>query len=165
MGSLKPREDKREENPSSLPAQARSFFMHSGLALCAWSLFMLAGYILNPPLASQSLILALSGLIPLVAGYIVNRIRQDEMATAIWLLGLIWVLVVSLWILDMPTGPDSCFHCDATQKLLRTFLSIPSPSGLIDNDGPFLGTWPAAALAGYAIGARLAYRRPRKIAD
>jgi hypothetical protein len=33
------------------------------------------------------------------------------------------------------------------------------PSGLIDDDGPFIGTWPAAALLGYAIGARFSLRR------
>jgi hypothetical protein len=85
--------------------------------------------------------------------------RQDEMAPLVWLAGLTWIVIISLWVLDMPTGPNACFHCDATEKMSRTFLSIPGPSGLIDNDGPFLGTWPAAALLGYAIGARLARRR------
>jgi hypothetical protein len=33
------------------------------------------------------------------------------------------------------------------------------PSGLIDDDGPFIGTWPAAALLGYSIGARLALKK------
>jgi hypothetical protein len=92
----------------------------------------------------------------LIVGHIVTRFRQDEMANLVWLVGLIWVLIISLWILDMPTGPSACFQCDATEKLTRTFFSLPMPSGLIDNDGPFLGTWPAAALVGYAIGARLA---------
>jgi hypothetical protein len=83
------------------------------------------------------------------------------MATLVWLVGLIWVLIVSLWVLDMPTGPNECFQCGATEKLTRTFFSLPKPSGLIDNDGPFLGTWPAAALLGYSIGARLAMRRKK----
>jgi hypothetical protein len=43
--------------------------------------------------------------------------------------------------------------------LSRTFFSLPKPSGLIDDDGPILGTWPAAALIGYAIGAQLALKR------
>jgi hypothetical protein len=47
----------------------------------------------------------------------------------------------------------------SVEKLSRTFLGWPSPSGLIDDDGPFLGTWPAAALIGYAIGARLAMKK------
>ena len=75
------------------------------------------------------------------------------------LVGLIWILIVSLWILDMPTGSNACLQCGATEKLTRTFLSLPRPSGLIDNDGPFLGTWPTAALFGYSIGAWLGLRR------
>jgi len=86
------------------------------------------------------------------------------MAAVVWLAGLIWMLVISLWVLDMPTGPNACFQCDATDKLSRTFFSIPRPSGLIDNDGPFLGTWPAAALFGYSIGAQFALRR-RSLSD
>jgi hypothetical protein len=120
---------------------------------------MLLGYAFNPPGVSQSVILLLSFLVPLAVGFVVTHFRQDEMATLVWLVGLIWVLIISLWILDMPTGPNQCLHCDATEKLSRTFFSLPGPSGLIDNDGPFLCTWPAAALVGYAIGARLALRR------
>jgi len=43
-------------------------------------------------------------------------------------------------------------------KLSRTFFSLPSPSGLMDDDGPFIGTWPAAALVGYSIGAWVGMR-------
>jgi hypothetical protein len=103
--------------------------------------------------------------VPFAVGYVINSVRQDEMATVVWLIGLIWVLIVSLWILDMPTGPNQCFQCEATEKLTRTFFSLPTPSGLIDDDGPFLGTWPAAALVGYSIGAKLAMRRRPKRKD
>jgi hypothetical protein len=120
---------------------------------------MLLGYIIQPAGVPQTLILLFSILIPLGAGFLVNTFRQDEMATLVWLLGLTWILIIALWILDMPTGPNACFQCDATEKITRTFFSLPSASGLIDDDGPFLGTWPAAALFGYALGARLAMRK------
>jgi len=120
---------------------------------------MLFGYITHPKGLPQLIILVFSMLVPLFVGFLVNKIRQDEMATLVWLIGLTWILIIALWILDMPTGPNACFQCDATEKITRTFLSLPSPSGLIDDDGPFIGTWPAAALFGYAIGARLAMRR------
>jgi hypothetical protein len=124
---------------------------------------MFAGYAMNPPPVSQWMVLFMSMLVPFLVGNIITRFKQDEMATVVWLVGLIWVLIVSLWILDMPTGPNECFQCDATEKLTRTFFSLPTPSGLIDNDGPFIGTWPAAALLGYALGARLALRRREPI--
>jgi hypothetical protein len=87
------------------------------------------------------------------------------MAPLVCLIGLICVLIISLWILDMPTGPNQCFQCDATEKLTRTFFSLPKPSGLIDNDGPFLCTWPAAAFLGYAIGAGLALKKRTEASD
>jgi hypothetical protein len=149
-----------DENTSSLfTQQAISFFLHIVLALGTWFALMLLGYALNPPGVSQFLILLVSFLIPLVVGNLVTRFRQDEMAPLVWLIGLIWILIISLWILDMPTGPNECFQCDATEKLTRTFFSLPKPSGLIDNDGPFICTWPAAALIGYAIGARLGLKK------
>jgi ABC-type branched-subunit amino acid transport system permease subunit len=149
-------------NESKLSRQAVSFFTHTILALASWLALMLIGYALNPPAISQPAILFLSALVPFLVGFAVTRFKQDEMATAVWLIGLVWVLLISLWVLDMPTGPNQCFQCDATEKLSRTFFSLPSPSGLIDNDGPFIATWPAAALIGYSIGAQLALRRSKK---
>ena len=149
-----------EEHSSSakLAGQALSFLMHTGLALLTWAALMALGYVLNPVGVPQIAILALSFAVPLVVGLMVAKSRGDEMATTIWLLGLIWFLIIALWILDMPTGPNQCFQCGATEKLTRTFFSFPYPSGLIDNDGPFLATWPAAALMGYALGASIGLR-------
>jgi ABC-type branched-subunit amino acid transport system permease subunit len=151
--------DEPQSDASNLLQQALSFALHTLIALGAWFLLMLAGYALNPPSVSQSLILFLSILVPLFVGYLVTRFRQDEMATLVWLVGLILMMIMCLWVLDMPTGPNACFQCDATEKLSRTFFNMPKPSGLLDDDGPFLATWPAAALIGYSIGAAIAYRR------
>jgi hypothetical protein len=153
------RDNEEDKSTTNLSDQAISFFTHTLVALGSWFLLMLAGYLLNPPAVSQTVILILSLAVPLGVGYAVNYFRQDDMASVVWLVGLILLLILSLWILDMPTGPNQCFQCDATEKLTRTFFSLPLPSGLIDNDGPFIGTWPAAALVGYSIGARLAMRR------
>jgi hypothetical protein len=154
-----------ENNGSKFSQQALSFIVHIALALGSWLALMFVGYILNPPAIPQFAILALSFLVPFGVGNVVTRYRQDEMAPLVWLIGLIWVLIISLWILDMPTGPNQCFQCDATEKLTRTFFSLPKPSGLIDNDGPFLCTWPAAAFLGYAIGAGLALKKRTEADD
>jgi hypothetical protein len=148
-----------ERSDSRLSRQATWFILHTAMAIGSWLALMAAGYALNPPAAPQWLILVMSVLVPFAVGHVVNRFRQDDIATSIWLIGLIWLLIIALWILDMPTGPNQCFQCDATEKLTRTFFSYPKPSGLIDNDGPFMGTWPSAALLGYSIGARLALKR------
>ena len=149
----------KEKPHSNLAQQALWFLAHTVVAILSWLALMWVGYLVNPSSVPQTAILALSFAVPLVAGMAVMRFRQDEMAPLVWLVGLIWILIISLWVLDMPTGPNACFQCGATEKLTRTFFSLPRPSGLLDNDGPFLGTWPAAALLGYAIGARIALKK------
>ncbi|MGC9222673.1 MAG: hypothetical protein ACP5E2_02035 [Terracidiphilus sp.] len=151
--------DLEESGRSRFAGQALSFLVHTLLALGSWIALMLLGYAINPSGVPQSAIFLLSLGVPLVVGLFVARISPSETATLVWLLGLIWFLIVCLWVLDLPTGPNQCFQCDATEKLARTFFSLPRPSGLIDNDGPFLGAWPAAALIGYSIGAKLGLRR------
>jgi hypothetical protein len=159
MESLIHSDEQEDGSSSRLTGQALAFFMHTALALISWVVLMLIGYALNPSNVPQLVILLLSLGVPLGVGFAVNRFRQDEMATVVWLVGLIWLLIIALWIVDMPTRPNECFQCGITEKLTRTLFSLPRPSGLIDDDGPFLGTWPAFALFGYAIGARLALRR------
>lgn len=154
--------DEVDVSNEKLSQQVLSFFLHTLIALGAWVALMLAGYALNPASVSQMVILGLSILIPMIVGYFVTRVKPDEMAGLVWLAGLIWLLIISLWILDMPTGPNACFDCSATEKLTRTLFSIPRPSGLIDNNGPFFGTWPAAATLGYSIGARLFLHRMKR---
>jgi hypothetical protein len=153
--------DLEEQSTSKLSRQALSFFLHSLLALASWMALMLLGYAIHPVGVPQLVILVLSAAVPLIVAFLVARIYPAEMATLVWLLGLIWFLIVCLWILDMPTGPNQCFHCEPTEKLTRTLFSLPSASGLIDNDGPFIGTWPAVALVGYSIGAKLGSRRTK----
>ncbi|MFZ0340493.1 MAG: hypothetical protein WAL45_20880 [Terracidiphilus sp.] len=148
-----------EQSTSKLSAQALSFFLHALLALGSWIGLMLLGYLINPVGVPQLAILLLSTAVPLVVGFLIARVHPTEMATLVWLLGVVWFLIVCLWVLDMPTGPNQCFQCEATEKLTRTFFSLPRPSGLIDNDGPFIATWPAVALFGYSIGAKLGFQR------
>ena len=147
-----------QDGEEEISTQAIAFFLHLFLALIVWAGLMAIGYILNPVGLSQMVILAASFVVPALFGNLIIRFRKDEIARSLWLAGIIWILVFALWILDMPTGPNACYQCDAGEKLSRTFFSMPRPSGLIDNDGPFLATWPAAALIGYAIGARLGYK-------
>ena len=160
-----------EEEPTAnrVFKQARSFFAHAALALLVWAALMALGYTLDPFPISEStdpfwhlVLLAFSLLVPMIGGAALNRLRQSEMASSVWLLGLIWSLIICLWVLDLPTGPNMCFQCDATEKMIRTFFSFPQPSGLLDNDVPFLCTWPSAALVGYSMGAAFVLRRKRE---
>jgi hypothetical protein len=153
--------DDDDDGSERLSQQAISFFLHILFALGAWMGMMILGYAIDPHSVNQTVVLLLSILVPMTFGNLITRFKPDEMAGHIWLAGLIWMLIVSLWILDMPTGPNACFECGATEKLTRTLFSFPRPSGLIDNNGPFFGTWPSAALLGYSIGARFVLSRKK----
>jgi hypothetical protein len=148
-----------EEPRSNLGEQALWILIHTLLAAGSWIAMMFLITMANPASVPVALTLVLSFAVPALVGLIFTRIRQNDMAPYTWLLGMIWFLIICLWILDMPTGPNQCFHCDASQKLYLTFFSFTSDSGLIDNEGRLLGTWPAVALIGYGVGSRFALKR------
>jgi hypothetical protein len=125
---------------------------------------MLVGYVINPAYIPQVVIYILSFLIPLSTGALIVGARLSEIAPHIWLAGIIWMLFLSLWFLDLPTGPNACNQCDATEKIVRSFFSYPTPSGLMDDNGPFFGTWPAIATIDYCIGAAIVQARRKKSA-
>jgi hypothetical protein len=148
-----------EQKVSNLGEQALWVFIHALVAACTWGGMMLGITLSHPQSVPAVATLGLSFLVPFVVGYIFNRFQQNEMGPHTWLVGLIWFLIICLWILDMPTGPNQCYHCDASQKLYLTFFSLNEDSGLIDGEGRFLGTWPTLAFIGYGIGAGMALRK------
>ena len=150
-----------EEKVGNLGQQTLWIGIHSLLAIGSWAAMIVLVTISHPPNLPVILTLALSFGAPFLVGFLFNRIRQNDMAPYVWLVGLIGFLIVCLWILDMPTGPNQCYHCDASEKLYLTFFSLNEDSGLIDGQGRFVGTWPFAAFIGYAIGSRLALKRKK----
>ena len=153
--------EEEELKVANLGEQALWVLIHTVVAVCTWGCMMLAITLAHPQNVSVTVTLAMSFSLPLVVGYLFTRIRQNDMGPHTWLVGLIWFLIICLWILDMPTGPNQCYHCDASQKLYLTFFSLTEDSGLIDGEGRFLGTWPTAAFIGYGIGASLALKKKR----
>ncbi len=146
-------------NASNLGEQAIWVLIHTVLAIGSWIAMMLIITLLKPDNVPVIITLALSFAVPFLVGNIFTRIKQNDMAPYTWLIGLIWFLIICLWILDMPTGPNQCYHCDASQKIFLTFFSPTEDSGLIDSEGRLVGTWPAAAWIGYGIGARFALKK------
>jgi hypothetical protein len=148
-----------EEQASSLAQQALWVLIHTLLAIGSWAAMILIISMMRPDNIQVLVTLALSFCVPFLVGHIFTRIKQNDMAPYTWLVGMIWFLIICLWILDMPTGPNQCYHCDATQKLYLTFFSPTEDSGLVDGQGRFIGTWPAAAFIGYGIGSSFALKR------
>ena len=150
-----------DEKVGNLGQQALWISIHSLLAIGSWILMIVLVSMARPQSVPVLVTLVLSFTAPFLAGFLFNRIKQNDIAPYVWLIGLIWFLIICLWILDMPTGPNQCYHCDASEKLYLTFFSPSEDSGLIDGQGRFVGTWPFAAFIGYGIGARLALKRKK----
>jgi hypothetical protein len=148
-----------EERVATLGEQALWVLIHLFVAGGSWAAMMAAITFAKPDYVPVILTLVISFCFPFLVGHFFTRWKQNDMAPYMWLLGVIWFLIVSLWILDMPTGPNQCYHCDASQKLYLTFFSLNEDSGLIDNEGRMIGTWPAIAFIGYGIGSRLALKK------
>lgn len=139
--------------------QAIWFCIHMAVSLVMWGLLMLAiTLILRPPSVPPLVTLVLSFFFPMLVAFIGAKIRPSETATLTWMAGLIWFMGWGLYVLDLPTGPAACYHCGATQKLWLTFFSLNQDSGLLDGQGRFLATWPAVAMIGYSLGAKLGLR-------
>ncbi|MBW4028528.1 hypothetical protein [Acidipila rosea] len=141
------------------------FLVYAVLSLMAYATFMftvtalLKTGVLPDVVIPPALILALSFSIPMLTGLLLTRMWPSHAATFTWIAGLIWFMIVGLWILDMPTAPGACFHCGASEKLWFTFFSLTQDSGMIQGQGRFIGTWPAAAMIGYSVGAKIAMRK------
>lgn len=148
-----------EERVATLGEQALWVLLHLLLAAGSWAAMMMAITLAKPDYVPVMVTLALSFALPFLVGNLFTRWKQNDMAPYMWLVGLIWFLIICLWVLDMPTGPNQCYHCDASQKLWLTFFSPSEDSGLIDNEGRMVGTWPAIAFIGYGIGSRLALKK------
>jgi hypothetical protein len=136
--------------------QALWFFLHALFCVVAWGAMMAIISLFHPENVPASITLAASFVWPLVAGFLLVKARPSDVASLIWLAGLVWFMIVGLMVLDMPTGIGACYHCGATRKVVLTFLSLNRDSGMLDGQGRFLGTWPTAATIGYSIGARVA---------
>lgn len=145
-------------NGTEMFAQAMWFLLHSLFSLLAWGVLMVGITLIQPGSMPAMWTLALSTAFPMLAGFVLVKIRDSDVATLTWLAGLVWFMIVGLWILDMPTGPGACYQCYPGDKLWYTFFSFHWDSGMIDGQGRLVGTWPTAAMIGYSIGATFAKR-------
>jgi hypothetical protein len=136
--------------------QAVWFFLHSLFSLMAWVTMMAGVTLTRPESVPAGVTLTLSFGFPLIAGFSLVKIRKSDVATLTWLTGLVWFMIVGLWILDMPTGAGACYHCGPGDKLWYSLFSLHADNGLLDGQGRFVGTWPAVAMIGYSLGAKLA---------
>jgi hypothetical protein len=140
-----------------LGSEAFWFLIHTFLAVLMLA-FAVGGMSLthpDPDATTPKLVgSALAFLVPLIGGFIIAKMQQNDTARYVWISGLLLFSVVCVWVLDLPTGNGLCEHCGAVEKLWRTFFDIGNGSGLMGGDGLLVGTWAPMAMIAYSIGAR-----------
>ena len=98
----------------------------------------------------------LAFLVPMIGGFVLARRHRNDIASYIWISGLVIFSIACVWVLDLPTGNGLCENCGAVEKLSRTFFTFDHGSGLMAGDGLFIGTWIPLSMIGYAVGSKFA---------
>lgn len=110
----------------------------------------------DPDSATPKLVgTVLAFLVPMIGGFLVARVQQNQVARYVWIPALVLFSIVCVWVLDLPTGNGLCETCGAIEKLWRTFFTFSHGSGLMSGDGLLVGAWIPLSMIGYAIGAGL----------
>jgi small basic protein len=142
---------------SDLRREAFWFLTHTFLALLILGT-VIFGMTMNHPdpeaVNPKLLGTILAFIVPMVGGFLIARRTQSDLASYVWISGLVVFAIVCVWVLDLPTGNGLCESCGAVDKLWRTFFSIQNGSGLMAGDGLLAGTWVPLSMIGYAIGAK-----------
>ena len=149
-------EESHSKSLRELGREAFWFAAHTLLAILALVVVLIAGILLQPPMDATmpKLIGTVAAfVVPLLAGFLIAKKQQNEIARYVWISGMLIFAAVCVWVLDLPTGNGLCEHCGAVDKLWRTFFDITRGSGLMGGDGLLVGTWIPLSLFGYAIGA------------
>ena len=144
-----------------LGREAFWFVFHSALA-AVFLLAMIVGMTMNNPdpdsINPKLLATALAFVVPMIGGFVIARKQQNDLASYVWISGVIIFAVACVWVLDLPTGNGLCENCGAVEKLWRTFFDIQHGSGLMAGDGLVAGAWIPLAMFGYAFGAKFGLR-------
>lgn len=140
-----------------LGREAARFALHTALAI--FFLFLAIGLFTlthpSPDAPGPKYIgTLLAFLFPLLAGFLIARIRQNDTACYVWISGLLIFAIACVWVIDLPTGPGLCDRCLVVDRLHRTFFDIDNGSGLLGGQGLMVGAWIPLSLFGYALGAK-----------
>ena len=148
-----------DKSPEELAAQVLSFFGHVLASLAVLALLVFAVTLSGAQSFSSLLMALLAFAVPAVAGYLIHLRLDRSAGPSIWIFGCIWLLIIAMYILQMPTAPGRCEFCGPVDKIWLTLFSPFHDSNLLDGQGRLIGTWPALAMFGYSFGAGLAMRR------
>jgi hypothetical protein len=155
------RDISQDKTMGDLGHEALWFLAHTLIAVILLAIVIGSMSLNHPdPDSSTPKLLAtiLAFLAPMIGGFLLARIHQNNVAAYVWASGVAFFSMVCVWVLDLPTGNGLCESCGASEKLWRTFFTFSQGSGLIGGDGLLIGAWIPLAMIGYSIGAKLAHR-------
>jgi hypothetical protein len=147
----------RDRSIGDLAREALWFAIHTLLALALLAAVLGVMTLNAPDPGSPSpkvVATVLAFLVPMFGGLIIANIQQNATARYVWISGVVVFAIVSVWVLDLPTGVGLCQNCGSAEKLWRTFFSFSHGSGLMSGDGPLIGAWIPLSMISYALGAR-----------
>jgi hypothetical protein len=147
------------KTPELMFRQALSFCLHICLSLLIYAAIFFGISYFNPMDWPALATVLLVFVLPMVVAYGIHLRGTTTEAGHIWIAGVVWLLMVTVYVLELPTGPGSCEHCTAVSKIWLTLFDLNIDSNLISGAGRVVGTWPALAVIGYSIGAGLSLRR------
>jgi hypothetical protein len=153
------RDISHDKTPGDLAREALFFLTHTLVAFVLLAIVVGVMSLNHPdPDSTKPKLLGtiLAFLAPMIGGFLLSRIHHNNIAIYTWISGLVIFSIVSVWVLDLPTGTGLCENCGAIEKLCRTFFTFSHGSGLMGGDGLLVGTWIPLSMMGYALGAKLA---------
>jgi hypothetical protein len=148
-----------DKSPEQIATQIFSFILHIIISLVVYLALFFVLSVVNPTDMPALVVTLLVFALTFVVAYLIHMGGRMTSAPAIWVAGVVWLLMVMVYVLELPTGPGKCEFCTATSKIGLTLFDMAQGSNLMNGEGRVIGTWPALAMIGYAIGARVALRR------
>ncbi len=155
------RDISHDKSLSDLNREAAWFLIHTAIACLLLILVIGLMSIKHPdPDSSSPKIIGtvLAFLVPMFGAFVLARMYHNDIATYIWISGVVIFSITCVWVLDLPTGNGLCENCGAVEKLWRTFFTLRHGSGLLAGDGLLVGTWIPLSMIGYAAGAKFALK-------
>jgi hypothetical protein len=148
-----------DKSPEQILGQIGSFFLHIILSLLVCGALYFVLDLVNPADLPGIVTTVLVFLLAFVVAYLIHMGGRRTEAPAIWIAGVVWLLMVTVYVLELPTGPGRCENCTAVSKIFLTLFDMNQGSGLMNGAGRLWGTWPALSMIGYAFGASRALKR------
>jgi hypothetical protein len=155
------RDISHDKTPGDLAREALLFLSHTLVAFVLLAIVVGVMSLNHPdPDSTKPKLLGtiLAFLAPMIGGFLLARIHQNNIAIHTRISGLVIFSIVCVWVLDLPTGTGLCENCGAVEKLWRTFFTFSRGSGLMGGDGLLVGAWIPLSMIGYSLGATFALK-------